>query len=272
MNSTSLILTIHNKDFLVERSLNAIKNYTKGIYELIIVLDGCSDNSEFLVSKFSKENKNLKIKIISTPDVFETKANNAGLKLAESEYVIIIQDDQIVNEKDWNQRLIKPFLNFEDVFAVSANCSHNWNINPYSSHTHLNENLNNCWSDILEHVDHAGAAWNTPRDIFAVRQCANRGPLAINHQDLVKLNYFDEIFEPLCMDDHDLCFRVKKKLNKIVGCYVTDFISDFSWGGTHSPNGHKPWFYEANHKNTRIVWQRHQDIIPSKIIENRHLI
>ena len=271
MNQTSLILTIHNKDFLVEQSLNAIKKFTQGTYELIIVLDGCADNSEFLVSNFLKENKNLKIKTINTPDVFETKANNVGLKLAESDYVIIIQDDQIVNEEGWNQRLIKPFTTYEDVFAVSANCSHNWVVNSRSKHIHLNKNLNDCWSDVLDHTDHAGAVWGLPRNTFAVRQCANRGPLAINHEDLIKLNYFDEIFEPLCMDDHDLCFRARKKLNKIVGCYVTDFISDFSWGGTHTSSGHKPWFYEANHKNTKIVWQRHLDIIPHKVIDNRKL-
>jgi len=271
MKSTSIILTIHNKGFLVKNSLERIKKLSKGNYELIIVLDGCSDDSEELVLKFKKENPNLKIKIESAPDVFETKANNIGLKQAESEYVIIVQDDMLVNEDNWNGRLIKPFLNFEDVFAVSANCSHNWVYNNNSKHVKIQQNLNNCWSDIIDHVDHAGAVWGLPRNVFAVRQCANRGPLAINHSDLIKLNYFDEIFAPLCMDDHDLCFRARKKLNKIVGCYVVDFISDFSWGGTHDVGGHKPWFYEANHKNTRIVWQRHSDIIPMRVLDNRKL-
>jgi glycosyltransferase involved in cell wall biosynthesis len=268
----SIIYTIHNKDFLVGEGLERLKKFTKGLYEIIIVLDGCSDLSELIVLDFKKKNPKLKIKIEYTDDVFETKANNVGLKKSESEYVIIVQDDTLMNEDGWNIRLTKPFKSYSDVFAVSSNCSHNWEFNPKSKHLNMDEDLDNCWCDIITHVDHAGRPWNLPRDVFAVRQSVNRGPLAINHSDLKTLNYLDEVFAPLDMDDHDLCFRMRKQLGKVVGCYWTDFISDFSWGGTHQNGGHKPWFYKSNHKNTKIFWNRHSDIINSgKIIDNRKL-
>jgi glycosyltransferase involved in cell wall biosynthesis len=269
----SIILTVHNKGFLLEDSLNRIKNLTKGKYELIVVLDGCSDNSEVIAKNFKKSNQKLKVELLYTDDIFETKANNVGLKQATSDYVIIVQDDMLINEDSWNVRLLKPFQKFNDVFAVSANCAHNWVSNPNSKHLGMEENLNNCWCDIIQHVDHAGRPWNLSRDTFAVRQCVNRGPLMINHDDLIELDYFDESFAPLDMDDHDLCFRMKSKLNKVVGCYWIDFISDFSWGGTHQNGTHKPWFFESNHKNTKTVWNRHQYLIETtKIIENRQLI
>lgn len=270
----SIILTIHNKDFLVKESLERIKKLTKGSYELIIVLDGCTDKSEEIVLSFIKENPNIKISLEYTPDVFETKANNAGLKIATGEFVIIVQDDMLMNEDGWNFRLTKPFRSFSDIFAVSSNCSHNWVFNEKSIHINMEENLDNCWCDIISHVDHAGRAWGLPRDVFAVRQCVNRGPLAINHSDLIKLNYLDEEFAPLDMDDHDLCFRMKKNIGKVVGCYWTDFISNFSWGGTHNSNGgHKSWFYKSNHKNTKLVWNRHSELInTTRKIENRKLI
>lgn len=270
--SYSIILTVHNKDFLVGESLERIKKFTKGSFETIIVLDGCTDNSEKIVKNFISNNKKMKFKLDYADDVFEVKANNLGLKQAENDYVIIIQDDMLMNEESWNVRLTKPFRSFNDVFAVSSNCSHNWVFNPNSKHLNMSENLNDCWCDIIQHVDHAGKVWGLPRDVFAVRQCVNRGPLAINHDDLIELDYLDETFAPLDMDDHDLCFRMAKKLNKVVGCYWTDFISDFSWGGTHSSSGHKPWFYESNHKNTKIVWERHKDLInTTRKIENRIL-
>lgn len=270
MKTNSLILTVHNKDFLVGESLERIKKFTYGNYELIIVLDGCTDSSEKIVTSFIKRNPKIKIKLEYADDVFETKANNIGLKKAESDYVIIIQDDMLMNENEWNKRLTKPFSIFNDVFAVSSNCSHNWAPNPNSKHLGMTENLDNCWCDIIQHVDHAGRVWGLPREVFAVRQSVNRGPLAIDNSDLVKLNYLDEMFAPLDMDDHDLCFRMQKEIGKVVGCYWTDFISDFSWGGTHSLGGHKPWFYQSNHKNTKIVWERHKDLITkNRIIENR---
>jgi|LakMenEpi03Aug12_release.lakeMendotaPanAssembly.Ray.scaffolds.fasta_scaffold37054_8 glycosyltransferase involved in cell wall biosynthesis len=271
--SYSLILTVHNKGFLLDESLQRIKKLTKGSYETIIVLDGCSDNSEEITKTFIKQNPKMKIVLEYADDVFETKANNIGLKRAESDHVIIIQDDMLMNEDAWNVRLTKPFRTYNDVFAVSSNCAHNWVFNPNSKHLGMEEDLDNCWCDIIQHVDHAGRPWGLSRDVFAIRQCVNRGPLAINHDDLYDLNYLDEKFAPLDMDDHDLCFRMAKQLNKVVGCYWTDFISDFSWGGTHNTTGgHKPWFYKSNHKNMKIVWDRHSDIIQeTRKIENRIL-
>ena len=265
----SIILTIHNKGWMIEDVIRRIKTYTSGPYELIVVLDGCTDNSEQVVSHNIKEFD--KIKVLTAPNVFETKANNMGLKEAEGDYVIIVQDDMLINEHDWNKRIQKPFDTFDDVFAVTARTAHNWIFNSRTKHLGLKENLDNCWCDICEHVDHADRK-NTPRDIFAVRCSVNRGPLMINHSDLKKMNYFDEAFSPQDMDDHDLCYRVHKELGKVVGCYWIDFISDDAWGGTRESGNPAPWLFKAHHKNTKIFWERHQEQINSRrVIENRKI-
>jgi glycosyltransferase involved in cell wall biosynthesis len=267
-NNQSIILTIHNKDFLIANVLNAIKKYTIGQYELIIVLDGCTDNSESIVYEFKKSNQDIKINILETPDVYEIMANNAGLKASNSEIAILIQDDVIVNEDGWNHRLTKPFRTFDDVFAVTANCAHNWEFNPNSKHILTNVNNNYEWSDIINHVDHANK--NTiSRDTFGIRQCANRGPLALNYSDMESLNFFDETFYPTYMDDHDLCFRMQEKIGKVVGCYWIDFISDNSWGGSRISGTDAGWVLEANQKNTRTVFSRHENKIKNKIIQHR---
>ena len=41
-----IILTVHNKDYLIKSVIEAIYQYTVGDYELIVVLDGCIDNSQ----------------------------------------------------------------------------------------------------------------------------------------------------------------------------------------------------------------------------------
>lgn len=262
----SLILTVHNKDFILLKVLESIKKYTTNNYELIVVLDGCSDASESILDNFIGENKSLKIKKIYTPDVFETKANNAGLKEAVGDKVIIIQDDMIINEDDWNIRLQKPFDEFNDVFAVTASSTFNYRFNQSSKHIQLkpevDREIGDCWSDIFTYESHINRSQGLSRNIFAVRNNVCRGPLMIDHADLVKLNYFDEIFEPQDQDDADLCYRAFKELGKIVGAYWIDYISDISWGGTR-PDGNNPasWLLKAHHKNTRIVFDRHKDII-----------
>lgn len=262
----SLILTVHNKDFILLKVLESIKKYTTNNYELIVVLDGCSDASESILDNFIGENKSLKIKKIYTPDVFETKANNAGLKEAVGDKVIIIQDDMIINEDDWNIRLQKPFDEFNDVFAVTASSTFNYRFNQSSKHIQLkpevDREIGDCWSDIFTYESHINRSQGLSRNIFAVRNNVCRGPLMIDHADLVKLNYFDEIFEPQDQDDADLCYRAFKELGKIVGAYWIDYISDISWGGTR-PDGNNPasWLLKAHHKNTRIVFDRHKYII-----------
>lgn len=255
----SLVLTIHNKDFLVERVLRGIKDNTSLPYELIIVLDGCSDNSKAICEGFSDSKGS--IKIVETPDVFETKANNFGLKLATSNFVCIIQDDMVIKEPGWDARMLSPFYKFSDVFAVTANCAHNWEINP-------NPSSNSGWSDLLFHCDHANRKV-IDRNTFSVRQCVNRGPLLINHSDLATMNYFDEEFAPQDMDDHDLCFRMRKKIGKSVGCYWIDYESDAFWGGTREGGQTKQWLLNANRKNSKIVLDRHMESIKIKIIDDR---
>ena len=90
-----------------------------GSYELVVVLDGCSDNSEEILDLFIKENGGIRIKKMHAPNVFETKANNIAAKASEGEYISIIQDDMLINESGWNERMLKPFLSFNDVFFIS---------------------------------------------------------------------------------------------------------------------------------------------------------
>ena len=79
----SIILTVHNQEEIIPQVLKGIEDNTEGDYELIVVIDGCTDKSEEVILKYVREST-LKDKttFLETPDVFETKANNVGLKYA----------------------------------------------------------------------------------------------------------------------------------------------------------------------------------------------
>jgi len=267
----SIILTVHNKGWLLEKVIEGIIKNTQAPYELIIVLDGCTDDSEKVVWD-TLLGTSVEWKLLYAPDVFETQANNRGIKAAKGDKIIIIQDDMIVTEGAWNIRMEKPFKVFDDVFAVTANTAHNWEFNSNTKHLGMTENLNDCWCDIINHVDHANKGYGLSRDVFAVRSSVNRGPLMINHEDLKKLDYFDEAFSPQDMDDHDLCYRAYKELGKVVGAYLINYESDNSWGGTRVSGQPAPWLFEAHHKNTKLFYDRHKDIINThRLIEHREL-
>ena len=186
-----------------------------------------------------------------------------GLKQATGDYAIIIQDDMVIQEYGWNRRMQKPFLKLDDVFAVTARTAHNYVINPNSQHLGMENDLDDCWCDILQSVDEADSS-NIPRDTFAIRSTVNRGPLMIDLEDLKTLNYLDEAYAPLDTDDHDLMYRAWKELKKVCGCYWIKMQSDTEWGGTRVSGQTASWHLKAHHKNSKIFYSRNKDILPSR--------
>ena len=272
----SVIVTIHNGarripsgEILLEKVLDGIINNTVGEYEVLCMLDGCTDDSDKVVDKYlDKAN----VRPIVLPDIFELKTNNAAFKESKGEYVIVVQDDQVISEHGWNQRMQKPFDAFDDVFAVTARCAHNWVINPNSFYLNNPSAPIHGWCDIFEHVDHASDAHGLPRDVFAVRSSCNRGPLMINLEDLERVGYLDEAFAPCDMDDHDLMYRAYIELGKVCGAYRIDMESNVSWSGARVGGDLPMWAYESQHKNSRIFYQRYAHILDARrVIDNRIL-
>lgn len=279
----SIILTIHNGarrmadgEILLERVLDGLINNSVGDYELLCMLDGCTDGSELIVEKYIDSSKHLDIRAIITPDIYELRTNNVGFKASKGEYVIVVQDDQIVTEPGWNRRMQEPFDVFDDVFAVTARTAHNWILNPNSKHFGTDTILDNCWCDIFLATDHAYGypiqMTNYKRDEFAVRGTVNRGPLMINHKDLRSMNYLDDEFAPCDMDDHDLMFRAYKQLGKICGGYRIGVESKPAWSGSTVSGSVPPWALRSHHKNCRIFYSRNKDVLTERrIVENRRI-
>ena len=272
----SVIVTIHNGarripsgEILLEKVLDGIINNTVGEYEVLCMLDGCTDDSDKVVDKYlDKAN----VRPIVLPDIFELRTNNAAFKESKGEYVIVVQDDQVISEHGWNQRMQKPFDAFDDVFAVTARCAHNWVINTNSYYLNNPSAPIHGWCDIFEHVDHASDAHELSRDVFAVRSSCNRGPLMINLEDLERVGYLDESFAPCDMDDHDLMYRAYIELGKVCGAYRIDMESNVSWSGARVGGDLPMWAYESQHKNSRTFYQRYAHILDSRrVIDNRIL-
>jgi GT2 family glycosyltransferase len=216
-------------------------NISDATSELIVVLDGCTDNSASIVKGY---NQFRKMVITSTDDVWEVKANNVGLKLSTQPYCMIIQDDMVVQEKDFDKKLLTPFLAYKDVFAVSARTTHD----------------NTIIDNQLHHIHPVGKESNLAKGIFVIRDSCNRGPLLLEHAALDNLGYLDEQFAPLHLDDHDICMRAYKQLRMVSGAYMIDYRSDHEWGSSHRPEVAKI-SNDAWHKNAEIMKTRHYDAL-----------
>lgn len=245
----TILLTVHNKEDMVELVVKGImENISEYVKEFVVVFDGCTDESENIVkSCMAKQDRQIVTKYIYTEDIRELKANNAGLRECDCDYVILVQDDMVIKEKDFDKRMLRPFMFFDDVFAVTAQTAHN-NTQNHNSANRLT---------------------GYPRDKFAVREIANRGPLMYDYADAKKLGFFDEHLAPNSYDDHDLSYRAYKELKKISGLYWINYDSEPQWGTSRNKNQDINTI--AHNRNEKIIRSRYPDLIGGIKNEDRNL-
>ena len=96
MEKITIILTTYNRVILLERAIKSVLNQTCDEFKLLIVDDGSTDKTNEMVKKYLK---NPRIKYIYKKNGGQSSARNLGIKIAESDYVMFLDDDDELCEK-----------------------------------------------------------------------------------------------------------------------------------------------------------------------------
>ena len=105
----SVIVPVYNgEETIVQCVESALKQNFEGEYEVIVVNDGSTDQTEARVKK-SKD-----VKLISQPNKGPAAARNRGALEAKGEFIVFMDDD-CAAEKDWLREMLKPFADQEVV-------------------------------------------------------------------------------------------------------------------------------------------------------------
>ncbi len=92
----SIIIPVYNAEKSLCRCLDSIINQDCGDYEIIIVNDGSTDNSESICLKYSNKRQN--INYIFKENGGASSARNVGLDAAKGDFVLFIDSDDYVDE------------------------------------------------------------------------------------------------------------------------------------------------------------------------------
>lgn len=92
----SIIIPVYNTQEYLEQCLNSVVNQILKAIEIICVDNGSSDNSLTYLREFEKKYKNVKVIIHSEGRLGD--ARNAGLKIAEGEYISFVDSDDFIDE------------------------------------------------------------------------------------------------------------------------------------------------------------------------------
>ena len=264
----SIVLTVHNKASTIGLILDAIfQTSSTATVELIIILDGCNDGTDAVVlDHISKRNRfDIAIEVFKTDDIWETRANNVGIKLCKSPYVTIIQDDMLIKHHHWDTMLFGVFKKF-DIFSVSGRACHDFAfrngeykpVNVFGREFPLGS------THVVGKI--AGRLMAKFKPFFLYRYwapinfalTANRGPLMFRLDQLKQLDFLDERFAPFEMDDADICCRAYKKWGLKSACRPIYYVE---LNGSKATNSKSAQMSVTSIKaNTKTLMDRHLDL------------
>lgn len=202
----SLILPVFNKEDDVVRLLRQLYTASRsyGNYELHLFFDGCIDQSQQRAKRYLAT-CDVKVTYYETPNLFETRTNNIGLKAADGKYCVLLQDDLFIYDDRWLEQLVYFMECNPRVGALGGLAG----VNYYPSDTELegpgvSSNSVERSRRIDVRLDPALAGH--VHEVDAVM----RGPIMLRKSLLETLGYLDDVaFAPFYQDDMDLCFRLR---------------------------------------------------------------
>lgn len=90
----SVIVPVYNSDNKIGRLLDSVLNQTFSDFEIIIINDGSTDNSQEIIDTFEK--KDSRVFVLHQENKGVSAARNKGIEHAKGEYVVFYDSDDIV--------------------------------------------------------------------------------------------------------------------------------------------------------------------------------
>jgi len=235
----SIIMPVHNQEHIIVKNImSVLKCTTVKNYEIIIIMDACSDNTENELIKYIQTIDNSVYNLTDvlllktdTP-LFETACDNVGFKHAKGIYVLEIQADMEMTEIGYNMRLLTPFLLDDNIIGISGRCCHDFNVANGIGKLGLRQNaaMRDLGIDI---------------NAYYIAETCNRGPLLLHADKLRKLGYLDEVNYFLDNSDHDLFARAYYLFKWTCGYIPIDYNSPLENGSTRKPRNKLNQHYYA---------------------------
>lgn len=112
----SVIVPFYNREKYLEKCLTSLVNQTLKDIEIICVDDGSSDNSMEIVRGFAS--KDARIKIIQQKNLKQGAARNAGVNIAQGEYIGFVDSDDWV-DSDYFEKLYNTAKKYDSDISLA---------------------------------------------------------------------------------------------------------------------------------------------------------
>jgi glycosyltransferase involved in cell wall biosynthesis len=106
----SIVIPLYNKERTILRTISSILNQTYQDFEIIVIDDGSTDNSNSLVSAINSPN----IKIFKQKNAGVSSARNAGIKYSNNDWIAFIDGDD-----EWIHDYLKTIVTLHNLYPNS---------------------------------------------------------------------------------------------------------------------------------------------------------
>lgn len=95
LNKVSIIVPVYNVESSISRCLESIQTQTFTDLRIILIDDGSTDNSGTICDQFAKDDS--RITVIHQENKGVSAARNAGIEIANSEYILFVDSDDYID-------------------------------------------------------------------------------------------------------------------------------------------------------------------------------
>ena len=120
MNKTiSIVVPVYNAEKYIEETMDSVLKQTYEDWELILVLNGCSDSSEDIIREYQKKHADSNIRIIvEKENVGAARARNHGVNAASGRYIAYVDADDV-----WQAQKLERSLTFMEEKQAAFICT-----------------------------------------------------------------------------------------------------------------------------------------------------
>lgn len=212
MKVSIVILCYNGLEDLTRPCVESIIKYTpRDTYELILVDNGSQDGTANYLNEIAKFHHNVHT-VLNKENLGYSAGNNQGMKMAASNYVVLLNNDTLVTYQ-WLERLLYPFSQDFTIGLVGAVTN--------SAGNEQRIDLSGINESNFEKI--AGEYTQRQRKIWFETEKLGFFCVAVQKSVIGKIGYLDEQFGIGMFEDDDYCYRAKQAGYKIVvaeDCFV----------------------------------------------------
>lgn len=207
----SIVVPIYNVEKYLCDCIDSILGQIFKDFELILVNDGSTDDSENICNRYA--GIDTRIKVIDKENGGASSARNAGIRIAQGEYIVFVDSDDYIQSEEFLFEMSKLLENAETDIIIYG-------------HTYMHDVskkiLGKRYTD-LEEINHKKKNekldWLIKEDKFSIAPWMH----AINREFLIKNNlYFNEEYRT--EEDIEWAYRVFASKPELYGFNNCDYV------------------------------------------------